>query len=65
LGEGQTPFYEPGLQEFMAKNSDRLSFTIDLTSVTRKADVIFIAVDTPQGKTARLISQASRRSPGA
>jgi UDPglucose 6-dehydrogenase len=50
LGEGQIPFYEPGLEELMEKNADRLHFTTELTSVTREADVIFIAVDTPQGE---------------
>jgi len=50
LGEGQIPFYEPGLEELMAKNADRLRFTTELTSVACKADVIFIAVDTPQGE---------------
>jgi UDPglucose 6-dehydrogenase len=50
LGEGQIPFYEPGLEELMTKNADRLHFTTELTSVTREADVVFIAVDTPQGE---------------
>jgi UDPglucose 6-dehydrogenase len=50
LGEGQIPFYEPGLEELMAKNADRLHFTTELTSVMREADVVFIAVDTPQGE---------------
>jgi UDPglucose 6-dehydrogenase len=50
LGEGQIPFYEPGLEELMAKNADRLRFTTELTSVSREADVVFIAVDTPQGE---------------
>jgi UDPglucose 6-dehydrogenase len=50
LGEGQIPFYEPGLEELMEKNADRLHFTTDLASVTREADVIFIAVDTPPGE---------------
>ncbi len=50
LGEGQIPFYEPGLEELMAKNADRLHFTTELTPVTREADVVFIAVNTPQGE---------------
>src|SRR5215218_404857 len=50
LGEGHIPFYEPGLEKLMAKNADRLHFTTELTSVTREADVVFIAVDTPQGE---------------
>jgi UDPglucose 6-dehydrogenase len=50
LGEGKIPFYEPGLEVLMAKNADRLRFTTELISVTSEADVIFIAVDTPQGE---------------
>jgi UDPglucose 6-dehydrogenase len=50
LGEGRIPFYEPGLEELMAKNADRLRFTTELTPVAREADVIFIAVGTPQGE---------------
>jgi len=50
LGEGRMSFYEPGLEELMVKNADRLRFTTELTSVTREADVVFIAVDTPQGE---------------
>src|SRR5918995_5009754 len=50
LGEGGIPFYEPGLEELMAKNADRLRFSTDLASMLREADVVFIAVDTPQGE---------------
>ncbi len=49
LGEGKTSFYEPGLEEFMAKNASRLRFGTKLDGVVREADAIFIAVDTPQG----------------
>jgi UDPglucose 6-dehydrogenase len=43
-------FYEPGLEELMAKNAERLSFVTELAPVVREADVIFISVDTPQGE---------------
>jgi UDPglucose 6-dehydrogenase len=50
LGEGGIPFYEPGLEELLAKNADRLRFSTDLASMLREADVVFIAVNTPQGE---------------
>ena len=52
LGEGRMPIYEPGLEELMADGSRRgcLSFSTDLPEVVHGADVVFIAVDTPQGE---------------
>ncbi len=51
LAEGRIPFYEPGLEEVveMGARRRRLRFTPDLPGVVQEADVIFIAVDTPQG----------------
>jgi len=49
LLHGKIPFYEPGLEELVKRNMDdhRLSFTTDLQSAVKKADVVFIAVGTP------------------
>jgi UDPglucose 6-dehydrogenase len=53
LGEGRVPFYEPGLEDLVARTAraGRLSYagTERLAGVVREADVVFIAVGTPQG----------------
>ena len=50
LRGGQIPIYEPGLQEMVQRNAaeDRLQFTTDLAEAVRSAEIIFIAVGTPQ-----------------
>jgi UDPglucose 6-dehydrogenase len=50
LETGKLPIYEPGLEEHMAKNASRLRFTTELAPLAREADVVFRAVDTPQGE---------------
>lgn len=50
LQQGEMPIYEPGLENLMARSTDRLRFTTEAAPVVRSADVIFIAVDTPQGE---------------
>jgi UDPglucose 6-dehydrogenase len=51
LNAGKVPIYEPGLEEMVRRNAEeqRLSFTTDLDGAVKKANVIFIAVGTPQG----------------
>jgi UDPglucose 6-dehydrogenase len=52
LKEGRMPFYEPDLEEMVAQGArqGKLRFTPDLPSVAHEADILFIAVDTPQGE---------------
>ncbi len=51
LQKGEIPIYEPGLSELVRRNSHsgRLHFTTDLPTAVKKADVIYLAVGTPQG----------------
>lgn len=51
LRECRIPFYEPGLEELVARGMrlGRLRFSTDLAPVVREAEVVFIAVGTPQG----------------
>mgnify|MGYP001073897524 FL=1 len=45
---GKSPIYEPGLEELMIKNMDHLYFTTDYQKAYVDADVIIIAVGTPE-----------------
>lgn len=48
LKSGSPPVYEPELQEMMARHAERLTYTGDAEAAYRDADVIFIAVGTPE-----------------
>lgn len=50
IKQGISPIYEPGLEALLKENyhNKRLSFTIDYKSAYKDADVIFIAVGTPE-----------------
>jgi UDPglucose 6-dehydrogenase len=62
LGEGRMPFYEPGLEGLVegGVRQGQLHFSTELAPVVQRADVVFIAVDTPQseGGSADLTSVA-------
>lgn len=51
LEAGGIPIYEPGLNELVPRNvkAGKLSFTTDLASAVKQAEVVFIAVGTPPG----------------
>jgi UDPglucose 6-dehydrogenase len=50
LNRGEVPIYEPGLAEMVEHNAaaDRLHFTTDLASAIKPAQVVYLAVGTPQ-----------------
>ncbi len=50
LQRGEIPIYEPGLAELVRRNSreDRLRFTTDTAQGIAQAELVFIAVGTPQ-----------------
>jgi UDPglucose 6-dehydrogenase len=52
MKDGFSPIYEPGLSELMKKNSkqNRLFFTHEPKEAYKDADIIFIAVGTPEQK---------------
>jgi UDPglucose 6-dehydrogenase len=47
LKAGKVPIYEPGLEELIAKNAERLRFTTEIGEVVDGADVLFVCVGTP------------------
>ncbi|MCU0257585.1 MAG: nucleotide sugar dehydrogenase, partial [Solirubrobacteraceae bacterium] len=47
LKRGEVPIYEPGLEECLARNRDRLHFSTDLTDALEHARLLFVAVGTP------------------
>lgn len=52
LTRGQIPIYEPGLDALIARNviAGRLSFSTAIEKEVAQADVVYIAVGTPQGE---------------
>ncbi|MCS7301156.1 MAG: UDP-glucose/GDP-mannose dehydrogenase family protein, partial [Fimbriimonadales bacterium] len=53
LRKGQSPLYEPGLDELLQRNLEegRFTATTDLAEATRWAEVVFICVGTPPTET--------------
>jgi UDPglucose 6-dehydrogenase len=47
LRSGKVPIFEPGLEELVTKNPDRLHFEADLGPVLDNARLLFVCVDTP------------------
>ena len=47
LRAGRVPIHEPGLEELLAGNAGRLSFTLDVQEALDGAEFAFVAVGTP------------------
>ena len=47
LERGDVPIYEPGLDVVIAEHAERLEYTLSLERLLGRADIVFIAVDTP------------------
>jgi UDPglucose 6-dehydrogenase len=47
LREGSVPMFEPGLQELVTRNSERLHFVEELAPLLEHARLLFVCVDTP------------------
>jgi UDPglucose 6-dehydrogenase len=47
LGSGKTPIYEPGLEELLTTNKERIKTTTDLSSAIKETDITFVCVGTP------------------
>ncbi len=67
MARGNIPFHEKNLKEVIKRNvrSGRLAYSTDIESFSRKAQVIFLAEDTPQQLTelALRITRAANRPP--
>lgn len=47
LRSGEVPIYEPGLGDMIARNKERLTFTLDLEETLDGAEIAYVCVDTP------------------
>jgi UDPglucose 6-dehydrogenase len=47
LRAGEVPIYEPGLEDVIARNRERISFTLDVREAVDGAEFLYVAVGTP------------------
>jgi UDPglucose 6-dehydrogenase len=47
LQAGEVPIFEPDLEELIARNRERLSFTLDVGEAIAGAEFVYVCVDTP------------------
>jgi UDPglucose 6-dehydrogenase len=47
LSNGQITIHEPGLDELLARNAERITFTTEMPELLERAQLLFVCVDTP------------------
>jgi UDPglucose 6-dehydrogenase len=47
LQAGEVPIYEPGLDEVLERNAERIRFTLDVREAVQGAEFLYVAVGTP------------------
>jgi UDPglucose 6-dehydrogenase len=47
LARGETTIHEPGLEEMLCRNLERIDFTTDMGDLLDRARLLFVCVDTP------------------
>ncbi len=47
LQRGEVPIYEPGLEELLERNGERLTYTLDVAEAVTDVDFVYVAVGTP------------------
>ncbi|MGH2976502.1 MAG: nucleotide sugar dehydrogenase, partial [Solirubrobacterales bacterium] len=47
LSRGEITIHEPGLDELLARNAERLTFTTEMSELLDGARILFVCVDTP------------------
>ena len=47
LRRGEVPIFEPGLEDLLERNRERLSFTLDVAEAIDGAELVYVAVGTP------------------
>src|SRR5205809_3851421 len=47
LRAGEVPVYEPGLEQVLARNAERIQFTLGVQEAVAGADFLYVAVGTP------------------
>ena len=48
LRRGEVPIYEPGLEELLRRNAERLTYTLEVAEAVQDADFLYVAVGTPR-----------------
>ncbi|HSS33008.1 MAG TPA: UDP-glucose/GDP-mannose dehydrogenase family protein [Solirubrobacterales bacterium] len=47
LARGETTIHEPGLEEMLQRNLERITFTTEMSELLERAQLLFVCVDTP------------------